>query len=60
MNFLHIISSILLQATHSNEMPDAESTGKFYVVVAVIAILFAGITAYLVSLDRKIKKLEKK
>jgi len=40
-------------------MADAESTQKFYVVVAVIALLFVGIVGYLISVDRKIKKLEK-
>lgn len=44
---------------HSSNMPDAAGTGKFYVVVGVIAILFIGIVAYLVNLDVKIKKLEK-
>ncbi len=43
---------------HSSNMPDASGTGKFYVVVGVIAILFIGIVAYLISLDLKIKKLE--
>lgn len=36
------------------------SSGKIYVVVAVLLIIFAGIIAYLVRLDRKITKLEKK
>lgn len=44
---------------HSSQMPNAEGTGKFYVVIGVIAIVFLGIVAYLVSLDKKIKDLEK-
>lgn len=51
--------NIILQVQHTSGMADAESTGKFYVVVGVIAVIFAGIVAYLVSVDRKIKKLEK-
>lgn len=51
--------SILLQQMHTAQMADAQSTQKFYVVVAVIAVLFAGITGYLISVDRKLKKLEK-
>jgi hypothetical protein len=43
---------------HSSQMPSAESTDKFYVVVGVIAILFVGIVTYLVSMDRRLKKLE--
>jgi len=35
------------------------SNGKIYVVVTVLATIFAGIFAYLVILDRKITKLEK-
>jgi hypothetical protein len=42
------------------EMADAmRSNGKIYVVVLVLATIFAGIIAYLVRLDRKIGKLEK-
>ncbi len=52
--------NILLQVPHSSEMANAADTGKFYVVVGIIAVLFAGIVAYLISLDRKIKKLEGK
>jgi CcmD family protein len=54
-----LLSNILLQVQHTSEMADAQSTEKFYVVVAVIAVIFAGIVAYMVSVDRKIKKLEK-
>lgn len=35
------------------------SNGKIYVLVGVIAIIFVGITGYLISTDRKISKLEK-
>jgi hypothetical protein len=42
------------------EMADAmRSNGKIYVVVLVLATIFAGIIAYLVRLDRKITKIEK-
>jgi CcmD family protein len=34
-------------------------SGKIYVVVAVVAIIFIGIVTYLILLDRKISKLEK-
>lgn len=43
------------------EMADVfRSNGKIYVVVVVISIIFAGITIYLIGLDRKIRRLEKK
>jgi CcmD family protein len=42
------------------EMADTmRSNGKIYVVVAVILTLFTGLIIYLISLDRKITKLEK-
>ncbi len=42
------------------EMADAmRANGKIYVVVAVLATIFAGIFAYLIVLDRKITKAEK-
>jgi CcmD family protein len=33
--------------------------GKIYVVVAVIAVVLTGLLIYLISLDRKIGRLEK-
>lgn len=42
------------------EMADTmRSNGKIYVVVLVLATIFAGIIAYLIRLDRKISKFEK-
>jgi CcmD family protein len=35
------------------------SNGKIYVVVVVLATIFAGIFTYLVYLDRKVARLEK-
>ena len=43
------------------EMADTmRSSGKIYVVVAVLVTILIGIVLYLVRLDRKIKKLEDK
>lgn len=33
--------------------------GKIYVVVAVMLIILAGMTLYMVNIDRKVRKLEK-
>ncbi len=42
------------------EMADAlRSSGKIYVVVAVISVIFLGIATYLIYMDRRISKLEK-
>ena len=44
----------------SVEMADQmRAEGKIYVVVAVVLIIFIGMILYLISLDRKIAKLEK-
>jgi hypothetical protein len=41
-------------------MADAfRAEGKIYVVVAVILLIFAGMVVYMVSIDRKVKRLEK-
>lgn len=42
------------------EMADAlRQDGKIYVVVAVIVVIVVGMLAYLVSIDRKVSRLEK-
>jgi hypothetical protein len=46
-------------AQESVEMADTlRSSGKIYVVVAVIALIFLGMVLFLFSLDRRIKKIE--
>lgn len=39
---------------------EMRSNGKIYVVVFVLATIFAGIFAFLVYLERRLKKLESK
>jgi len=42
------------------DMADAlRANGKIYVVVAVVAVIVIGLLLYLISLDRKVSKLEK-
>ena len=42
------------------QMADAmRSNGKIYVVVTVLLIVLAGLFIYLISLDRKLNRLEK-
>lgn len=42
------------------EMADAlRQSGKIYVVVAVITVVLAGLLFFLISLDRKLTRLEK-
>lgn len=56
--FLLLITPLIAGA--EPDMADTmRSNGKIYVVVTVLAAIFAGIFAYLVYLDRKISRLEK-
>lgn len=44
---------------NSIEMADVmRSSGKIYVVVAVLCVILTGIIIYLIQLDRKISRLE--
>ena len=65
--FLALLPLLLLaplafaQTTEANPAmaDDLRASGKIYVVVAVVAIIVAGLLAYLISLDRKVSRLEK-
>lgn len=58
--FSALSASSFAQQNQPVEMADGlYQSGKIYVVVVVAAIIFIGIVAYLVMLDRKIGKLEK-
>jgi len=42
------------------EMADAlRSSGKIYVVITTIVVIFVGLAIYLFSIDRRLKKIEK-
>jgi CcmD family protein len=57
--FLLLISTVANAQEAAPEMADKfRADGKIYVVVLVLATIFAGILAYLVRLDRKISRLE--
>ncbi|HRN58533.1 MAG TPA: CcmD family protein [Agriterribacter sp.] len=50
----------LAYAQEKVEMADGlRSNGKIYVVVAVLAIIFIGLFLFLISIDRKVSRLEK-
>lgn len=47
-------------AVQSVEMADTfRQEGKIYVVVAVILLIFGGLIAYTITIDRKVSRLEK-
>ncbi len=65
LTFFFLINTWLLFAQNSSaeavEMADTmRSNGKIYVVVLVLGVILAGIIVYLINLDRKISKIEKK
>jgi CcmD family protein len=52
--------AVFAQSADRPEMADVfRSSGKIYVVVAVIVIIFAGLAIYLFSIDRRLRKIEK-
>lgn len=55
MAFLPVFTYLYGQEETADFM---RSTGKIYVVVAVIAAIFIGIILFLIYLDRKLTKLE--
>jgi CcmD family protein len=63
-----IILTVLFFALHFSlfaqpevEMADTlRSEGKIYVVVSIILVIFVGLIGYLILMDRKVSRLEKK
>ena len=54
---LLLILNFISQVEMANLM---RSNGKIYVVVAVISIIFLGIVFFLIRIDSKIRKIEKR
>jgi len=58
--FLLSFVSAFAQQPNQIEMADTfRSSGKIYVVIATIVIIFIGLAIYLFSIDRRLKKIEK-
>jgi len=55
-----VLTSLLISRAYSNTSPDdfLRSSGKIYVVVGVLVLIFLLIVGYLVYLDRNIRTLE--
>lgn len=52
--------NLLAQNSNGVEMADSlRSSGKIYVVVLVISVVFIGLAIYLFSIDNRLKKIEK-
>lgn len=58
---LVLVTLPFLSKAQAVEMADTlRGSGKIYIVVGVIAIIFIGIVVYLFTLDRRISKIEGK
>jgi CcmD family protein len=52
--------SVFAQNTAQPEMADSlRGSGKIYVVVVTISIIFIGLAVYLFTIDRRLKKIER-
>ena len=62
--FLHQAFIVLLlfvpAIAQAHDTDFLRSTGKIYAVVAVLAVILAGIVVYLWRLEKKVKNLEEK
>jgi CcmD family protein len=53
-------ANVFAQKSAQTDMADAmRSSGKIYVVIATISIIFVGLAIFLFSIDRRLKKIEK-
>jgi hypothetical protein len=51
------MNKLILQL-NTTAAPVLESNQKIEVVIAVISVLFVGIVAYMISVERRLKKIE--
>lgn len=57
---LLLFGPLLLHAQPVEMADTMRSEGKIYVVVAILLIILLGLIGYLIMLDRKITRIEKK
>ncbi|MBC8052708.1 MAG: CcmD family protein [Sphingobacteriaceae bacterium] len=61
LSFFVLILITLRVSSQEIEMATGlRSSGKIYVVISVIAVIFIGLVFYLFTIDRRVKKLENK
>lgn len=53
-----LFTSVLVNAQEPQMADGMRAEGKIYVVITVLAVIFGCVVAYLVMIDRKVKKLE--
>ncbi|MFM2206255.1 MAG: hypothetical protein RL213_230 [Bacteroidota bacterium] len=60
MTLAAVVIACSSAAAQDVEMADAmRSDGKIFVVVGVVLVLLFGVFAYLISIDRKLRRMEK-
>lgn len=59
ITFLLSIFSLMVKANEIEMADVMRSNGKIYVVVGVLLAILLGLILYLVSIDRKLSRLEK-
>lgn len=57
--FALLLVSIAVKAESVQMAETMRSDGKIYVVIAVLTIILLGLIVYLITIDRKLGKLEK-
>jgi CcmD family protein len=56
---LFAFTAVFAQESQGVEMADQlRQSGKIYVVVVTLAIIFVGLAIYLFSIDKRLKKIE--
>ncbi|WP_256010499.1 CcmD family protein [Desertivirga xinjiangensis] len=56
--FFMVMTSFAQTANEVEMADDMRSSGKIYVVVAVVAVILIGLLFYLFTMDRRLKKME--
>lgn len=57
---LNFVTAFAQQSSDGVDMADTmRSSGKIYVVIVTIVIIFVGLAIYLFMMDRRLKKIEK-
>lgn len=53
----YLISAVTVSQVEMAE--ELRSSGKIYVVVAVVSVIFIGLAIYLITIDKKLGKIER-
>ncbi len=56
--FFFLFTTLFVNAQEPQMADGMRAEGKIYVVITVLAVIFGCVVAYLVMIDRKVKKLE--